>query len=273
MGNVCVITGGGSGMGLAAAEFMPKSKTILISGRTASRLENAVRELSALGFDAHFKTCDTSSRESVRELADYAASLGRVTNVINAAGLSPAMADPEKLLRVNALGTVYVNQEFRSAMSKGSVIVDIASNSAYALPRIIIPEKAYRLADVNEKEFLRRVIRLSSLPRDSYKRSGLAYAISKNFVIWYAKKCALEYGSEGIRVASLSPGLVSTDMGNLEAAEGSEMLRTAAVKRMGTPKELGFAIASLADERNGYLAGTDILCDGGSRCGMVFAKG
>ena len=126
---------------------------------------------------------------------------------------------------------------------------------------------------MNEEEFLRRVIRLSSLPRDSYKRSGLAYAISKNFVIWYAKKCALEYGSEGIRVASLSPGLVSTDMGNLEAAEGSEMLRTAAVKRMGTPEELGFAIASLADERNGYLAGTDILCDGGSRCGMVFAKG
>lgn len=273
MNDVCVITGGGSGMGLAAAEFMPKSKTILIAGRTASRLENAVRELKTLGYNAHFKTCDTSSRESVRELADFAASLGRVTNVINAAGLSPSMADPEKLLRVNALGTVYVNQEFRSTMGEGSVIVDIASNSAYALPRIIIPERVYRLADVNEEEFLRRMLRLSNLPRDSYKRSGLAYALSKNFTIWYAKKCALEFGGEGIRVASLSPGLISTDMGNLEAAQGSEMLSNAAVKRMGTPEELGFAIASLADERNGYLAAADILCDGGSRCGMRFAKG
>ena len=39
-------------------------------------------------------------------------------------------------------------------------------------------------------------------------------------------------------------------------------------KRMGKPEELGFAIASLADERNGYLAGVDVLCDGGSTRGQ-----
>ena len=38
--------------------------------------------------------------------------------------------------------------------------------------------------------------------------------------------------------------------------------------RMGKPEELGFAIASLADERNGYLAGVDVLCDGGSTRGQ-----
>lgn len=37
--------------------------------------------------------------------------------------------------------------------------------------------------------------------------------------------------------------------------------------RMGTPEELGFALATVADERNGYLAGVDILCDGGSTIG------
>ena len=41
-----------------------------------------------------------------------------------------------------------------------------------------------------------------------------------------------------------------------------------AESRMGKPEELGFALATVADERNGYLAGVDVLCDGGSTNGM-----
>ena len=59
-------------------------------------------------------------------------------------------------------------------------------------------------------------------------------------------------------------------MGNLEAEEGAKMLRYGAENRMGMPEELGFAIATLADERNGYLAGVDILCDGGCTNGKMF---
>ena len=122
---VCVITGGGSGMGLAAAKCMPKEKIIVVTGRTMSKLEKAVKELEELGFEAYAKTCDTSDRAQVRELAEYAASLGTIKNVIHSAGLSPAMAKPDQLMRVNALGTVYVNQEFSKLMTEGGVIVDI----------------------------------------------------------------------------------------------------------------------------------------------------
>ena len=45
MEEVCVITGGGSGMGLAAAEYMPKEKILVISGRTQSKLEKAAEKL------------------------------------------------------------------------------------------------------------------------------------------------------------------------------------------------------------------------------------
>ena len=90
MKTVCVITGGGSGMGLEAAKCMPKEKIIVISGRTVSKLENAVKELQTLGFEAYAYACDTSNRASVKELAEYAASLGEIKNVINAAGISPA---------------------------------------------------------------------------------------------------------------------------------------------------------------------------------------
>lgn len=271
MKNVCVITGGGSGMGLAAAKCMPKDKIIVVTGRTMSKLENAVKELQELGYEAYAKTCDTSIRQQVRELAEYAASLGEIKNVINSAGLSPAMAEPEKLMRVNALGTVYVNEEFSKLMKAGSVIVDVSSNSAYMLPEFLANKKTFSLADSDEALFLKKILALPGKLK-GYKAAGLAYGLSKKFVIWYAAKCAYEYGSRGIRVCSLSPGLIATDMGNLEAEEGGMLLKTTAEKRMGKPEELGFAIASVADERNGYLAGVDVLVDGGSVVGKKFVK-
>ena len=269
MANVCVITGGGSGMGLEAAKFMPKDKIVVISGRTMSKRESAVEELRALGLAAYAKTCDTSSRESVKELVEFALSLGEIKNVINSAGVSPAMkGTPEGILRINALGTVYVNQEFSKVMKPGSVIVDVSSNSAYILPSFIIPKKVYPLAETDEDKFLAKLVKKSGLAKGEYQRKGFAYSLSKNFVVWYAKKCAFEYGKAGIRVVSLSPGLIATDMGNLEKEDGGMLIPFSAEERMGKPEELGFALATVADERNGYLAGVDVLCDGGSTNGM-----
>lgn len=151
--DVCVITGGGSGMGLAAAKCMPKEKIIVVTGRTLSKLEGAVKQLEELGYEAYAKTCDTSKRDQVRELAEYAASLGEIKNVINSAGLSPAMAQPEQLIRVNALGTVYINEEFSKLMNAGSVIVDISSNSAYILPNFLA-NKRYLLLLIPTKKNL-----------------------------------------------------------------------------------------------------------------------
>lgn len=268
MAKVCVITGGGSGMGLEAAKFMPKDKIIVLSGRTEAKLKKAVAELSALGFEAYAKTCDTSKRESVKTLVSYAVSLGEVKTVINSAGLSPAMADPETIVRVNALGTVYMNEEFSKVMKKGSVIVDVASNSAYVLPKFLINKKVYALADQDEEKFVAKIVKKAKLAKGDYQRSGFAYALSKNFVVWYAKKCAFDYGPKGIRVVSLSPGLIATDMGNLEAKDGGMLIGFSTEERMGKPEELGYALATVADERNGYLAGVDVLCDGGSTNGM-----
>lgn len=273
MTKVCVVTGGGSGMGLSAAKHMPTDRIIVVSGRTVSKLENAVQELNGIGFEAYAHACDTSVRESVRELAEYAASLGDVTNVIHAAGISPAMnVTPDALMRVNGLGTVYVNQEFSKVMKKGSAIVDIASMSAYSLPGFIIPKRSFHLAETDEDAFLKKTLRLSNRMKDAYKSNGLAYAISKAFVVWYAQKSAFDLGPKGIRVASLSPGLIATDMGNLETEHGGEMLQFAAEERMGRPDELGFAIATLVDERNGYTAGVDVLVDGGTINGQKTFK-
>lgn len=271
MKNVCVITGGGSGMGLETAKCMPKEKIIVISGRTVAKLENAVKELNELGYEAYAHACDTSDRKSVQELVEYAASLGEIKNVINAAGVSPAMSgagEQEKILRINALGTVYVNQEFSKKMNPGSVIIDISSNSAYSLPEAILPKDVYPLAETDEDTFLATIIKMTEASETDYLKNGFAYSLSKNFVCWYAAKSAFDLGPKGIRVASLSPGLIATDMGKMEEETGGYLIGFSCESRMGKPEELGFAIATLADERNGYLAGVDILCDGGSTRGM-----
>lgn len=267
MKQVVVITGGGSGMGLATAKAMPKEKALVISGRTKAKLENAVGELAALGYEAHPFACDTSKRESVRALAEFSAGLGDITSVIHAAGVSPHMAQPEQLLRINALGTVYVNQEFSKVMKPGTVIVDIGSNSGHMLPGFLTSPKSYVLADTDEEAFLQKMLRKSGIAGKK-RAAGLAYTYSKNFVIWYAKKSAFELASQGIRVCSLSPGLIETPMGAVEKEDGGFLIGLAAEKRMGRPEELGFAIAAAADERNGYLAGVDILVDGGSTTHM-----
>lgn len=270
MKEICVIIGGGSGMGLEAAFFMPKNKTILIAGRTLAKLEKAQERLTESGYDTLIHTCDTSSRLSVKELALFANNNGKVTNVINAAGISPNMGTPESILRINALGTVYVNQEFSRVMEKGSVIVDVASNSAYVLPSFLGSARTYRKAEKNEKKFLSKILKLCRIVPGEYQKKGLAYAYSKNFVVWYSQKCAFDYGKKGIRVVSISPGLIDTEMGKLEKAEGEKQIATTAENRMGKVEELGFAIATIADERNGYLSGVDILCDGGSTNGKNF---
>ncbi len=268
MKEVCVITGGGSGMGLEAAKFM-KDRLVIISGRTESKLAAACDKLKEAGVEAIYKTCDTSSRESVRELAQFAAQQGTVKQVINSAGMSPAMTNAEKLFRINALGTVYVNQEFAKVMDAGSVICDVASNSAYSLPGAMTKavKFAYKWADKDEDKFVAFFMKLAGLISDDYLSAGMAYAFSKNFVTWYAAKTAFDLGGRGIRVCSVSPGLIATDMGNAEVEHGGDLIKVSCENRMGKPEELGFAIASAADPRNGYLAAVDVLADGGSTRG------
>lgn len=269
MKKVCVITGGGSGIGFAAAKYMKKDKVLVLAGRKKTKLETAVQELKSCGYEAYWKTCDTSEREQVSELAEFAQSYGTICTVIHSAGVSPSMEDPEKILRINALGTVYVNQEFSRRMEKGGVIVDVASNSAYALPESLIDKELYKSVE-QEELFLMGMLQKSMITQNTYRQSGIAYSLSKNFAVWYAKKCAFAYGKKGIRVVSLSPGLIETEMGKMEMQEGSGLLEFTAEGRMGKPDEVGFAIAFLADERNGYLTGVDILCDGGSISGREF---
>jgi NAD(P)-dependent dehydrogenase (short-subunit alcohol dehydrogenase family) len=94
-------------------------------------------------------------------------------------------------------------------------------------------------------------------------RAGVAYGISKHFVIWFAKQDAARFGAKGIRVLSVSPGNFETPMGELEKEEADLYTKYCAIKRFGHVNEIASLFAYCASEEAGYLTGVDILCDGG----------
>ncbi|MCB1616367.1 MAG: SDR family oxidoreductase [Pseudomonadales bacterium] len=266
MKEVCVITGGGSGMGLATAKVMAEKHAIVISGRTEQKLQKALDELRSVNIEASAVVCDVSDRVSVENLAKVAGDLGHVTAVIHAAGISPNMGDPESVLRINALGTIHVHEVFYEVMSEGGCLIDVSSMGAYVAPSIILPARSYRLSGNDPELFLKKMLsRTRILPKKF--RSGLAYAISKNFMIWYAAHEAPKFAEKKLRVLSVSPGAFETDMGDLEKDGADNLVKFCAIKRYGKVEEIAHLLAFCADKRLGYLTGVDILCDGGCIAG------
>lgn len=262
MKNICVITGGGSGMGLATAKVMGQDHSIIISGRTVEKLKNAIDELTKLGIDAEAFACDVSDKKSVEQLAKHASKTGRIKSVIHAAGMSPNMGTAETIMKVNALGTIYINDIFCQYMESGSCLIDVSSMSGYMIPGILMPKKYYKLSRINHKQFMKQMIKwVNLLPKKH--RSGVSYGISKNFVIWYAKTDAEKFAQKGVRIVSVSPGLFETPMGETEKEISKDFIEKCAIKRYGKPEEIAHLFRYLVDEKLSYLTGVDILCDGG----------
>jgi NAD(P)-dependent dehydrogenase (short-subunit alcohol dehydrogenase family) len=259
---ICVITGGGSGIGLAAARLLGEGSSVILVGRTGSKLELAAAELRVGGIDAQTCACDLADRESALRVADFARERGRIAAVIHAAGLSPHMGDARSIMEANALGTMNVNDAFFPVMESGSCIVDVSSMAAYLAPRIILPRRRYPLARVDRDRFMRAMMRRVNLFPIGL-RPSVAYGISKDFAIWYAKTDAARFGEKGSRVVSVSPGNFETPMGELEKDEASAYIGKCAIKRFGKPEEIARLLLACADERMGYLTGVDIVCDGG----------
>ena len=183
MKKVCVITGSGSGMGLATAKLVcEEGYYASLVGRTAAKLEKAVIDLRSAGGEAEAFSCDLSDRERcyalfffaaecgvfVREscfaLANHAAECGEVKAVLHIAGLSPHMGDAEKILRGNALGTVNINDAFYEGMAPGGCVIDTSSMSAYLAPQFVMPKGAYKLARTDREKFIKKLVELMMTP-------------------------------------------------------------------------------------------------------------
>jgi NAD(P)-dependent dehydrogenase (short-subunit alcohol dehydrogenase family) len=264
-----IITGGAGGMGLATAKAMGRDHRIVIADLGRERLDAAVAELAALDIEARGIVCDITDRSSVDALVLDANSSGELRAVVHTAGVSPQMGQPEFIVRINALGTINVVEAALGIAGEGFAIVNVASFAGHTAPGILVSKRRNKLALTDPEALVSKMSAAAKLGPASL-RSGFAYGLSKEFVIWYSAAMAGRFGAKGARILSVSPGSFATAMGELEKKSGSDrLLYAAALKRFGTPEEMAELLAFCASDRAGYLTGVDILNDGGTKAGLT----
>jgi NAD(P)-dependent dehydrogenase (short-subunit alcohol dehydrogenase family) len=269
MTGVSVITGGAGGMGVATAKVVGRDHTVVLGDVRQDRLTVAAATLEDLGITPTVVSCDVTDRHAVAELFDTANNLGTVVSVIHTAGVSPSMGPADYVMRTNALGTANVNETFHAIGGNGSAIVNVASMAAHLLPAEMIPTGQFPLALDDGGAFMDAMMTACNVvPEDA--RSGIAYALSKSFVRWYSQSQAERFSERRIRIVSVSPGCIDTEMSRLEEQAGAgALVADAAVPRWGTPEEMAELLAFCASDKASYLTGTDILNDGGVVASMT----
>ncbi|SEH53150.1 NAD(P)-dependent dehydrogenase, short-chain alcohol dehydrogenase family [Mycolicibacterium rutilum] len=269
MNRVSVITGGAGGMGVATATVVGRDHTVVLCDVRGDRLEGAAQTLGGLGISATVVNADVTDRAAVDRLFDTATGLGDLVSVIHTAGVSPSMGDAEYVMRTNALGTVNVNEAFFATAGGGAAIVNVASMAAHMLPDEMIPKDKFPQALSDPDAFMTDMLAACAVVPEELQ-SGISYALSKSFVRWYSTAQAERFNTRGLRIVSVSPGSIDTEMGRLEENAGAgAMVADAAVPRWGRPEEMAELLAFCASEKAGYLTGTDILNDGGVIASMT----
>ena len=257
---VLVVTGTG-GMGRAIARRLGTGRTLVVADMSEDQLSEASASLSADGFDVHPVRVDVSSQRDVAALATTAAGLGPLRCVVHTAGVSPVQATPQQIVDVDVIGTALVLDAFEPLVGAGTVAVCIASMAG---TMTALPPEEMRLLAVTPTD------RLAALPvLDPAKmNSGAAYGIAKRANHARVQAASVIWGRKGGRVLSVSPGIISTPMGQAELAgpfgDGMrQMIEMSGSHRIGTPDDIAAAVEFLASPAASFVTGTDLLVDGG----------
>lgn len=171
MENVAIITGGAGGIGLATAKVMLKNYITIISDANPDRLAKALDELRKIDRHAEGVLCDVTDPASVNSLFKKAVRLGRLRAVVHTAGVSPQMADPRTILKINAIGTKNIVDSSFEYASEDFASVNVASMAAHLMPSILFPRKLYPLAESSPEVFFRRFRTFANLcPRSFFEK-------------------------------------------------------------------------------------------------------
>jgi len=208
-------------------------------------------------------TVDASSREAVHALVETATTMGDVTGLIHAAGVSPTQASPATILKVDLYGTALVLEEFGNVIARGGAGVVIASQFGHRLPPLTVEQnKALATTPVEE------LLSLPFLQPDQVTDSLHAYQISKRGNSLRVMAEAVRWGKRGARINTISPGIIMTPLAKDEltgprGAGYRRMIEVSAAGRAGTPDEVGTVGALLMGPEGGFITGSDFLMDGG----------
>jgi NAD(P)-dependent dehydrogenase (short-subunit alcohol dehydrogenase family) len=260
--DVVVVIGAG-GIGLAIARRQGAGRSILLADFNEAMLRSAATELRQLGHKVTAQVVDISSRESVHSLVSAADSLGAVSQVIQAAGLSPAMAPPEAILKVDLFGTALALEEFGHVIAAGGAAIVISSMAAYRQPALD-PAQEQALATAPTDQLLQ----LPFVTPEFIPNSVRAYEFSKRANHLRVQGVAVEWRERGARANSISPGVIMTPLAQteLDSERGPAfrvLLESSPARRAGTVDEVASLAAFLLGTEAGFITGSDFLMDGG----------
>ncbi|KAL2815087.1 hypothetical protein BJX63DRAFT_169299 [Aspergillus granulosus] len=265
--NVVVIIGTG-GMGLAIARRLGSGSHLVLADFSQAQLDNAAEVLRGEGHSIHAFQTDVSSLDSVQHLTQQASKLGTIRAIAHTAGVSPVQATPDRIYKVDLLGTVHVIDAFLSVASTDTSLVVIASLAGHQANGTLSADLEKHLATAPADKILNHPE--LALPPDLQENApGLrSYWISKRANIIRVQASALAWGKKGARINSVSPGIISTAMGHQEfQGPLKEQLRglveDSPVARIGTPSDVANIAAFLCSPEASFITGEDILMDGG----------
>lgn len=237
-GKVALVTGGASGIGAAiASAYATKGARIAVADLDET---GAVDAAAALPTESKGFACNVADPDSVNGTVDAVlAAFGKVDILVNSAGiarLAPAEDLPlrewDSTMAVNLKGTFLMCQTVGRKMleSGGGTIVNMASQAA-------------------------------SVALDQH----VAYCASKFGVLGVTKVLAAEWGGRGVRVNSISPTVVLTELGHKawDGPKGDALKKLIPSGRFAYPEEIAAAAVFLASDAAGMINGADLLIDGG----------
>ena len=253
---IAVVTGAAGGMGAAAVlRLAAAGWPLLLCDLDAGRLAPIAAEFLAGGRLAQILAGDIADASYPARLT---AALGarEIGVFIHTAGLSPTMADAERILRVNFDATARLVEAVRPRMAKGGCAVLVASSAAHMVKSDEIDRALTEAVAARSSAVL---LPLAPSPQ-------MAYPISKRAVIRLVAHEATAFGERGARIVSISPGLIDTAMTRAEQTASDQMkplLARTPLGRLGTADEIASVAIFLCSKDASYVTGSDIRVDGG----------
>jgi NAD(P)-dependent dehydrogenase (short-subunit alcohol dehydrogenase family) len=240
---VCLVTGGGSGIGRAAALKMAGegAAAVLIAGRREAEIEATAAECRALGAQALAVRTDVTREDEVERLVKTALErFGRLDIAFNNAGFQ------ERRAPLEGQDNVVYDEVFDSNVRSVFLCLRHQLQAMYARGegRIVVNASVSGVRNPNPGFSL--------------------YSASKAAVISLVRSAAMEAAPRGVRINAIAPGRVVTDM-MLRSGVG-DMASVAAglpLKRMGKPEEVAEAVVWLASDASSYVVGHVLAADGG----------
>ncbi|MDA0768869.1 MAG: glucose 1-dehydrogenase [Chloroflexi bacterium] len=241
-GKVALISGGARGMGAVEARlFAREGAKVAIADILAEEGKKLESDIAESGGEALFVTLDVTREEAwIKAVSDVVARFGRLDILVNNAGIY-------RLARVE------------DTTEEGwDTVLDVNAKGVFLGTKAAIP--AMRTGGGGS------IVNISSVAGIIGSLNSTAYNASKGAVRLLTKTTAIQYAQEGIRVNSVHPGPIDTEMLGLvfpDEETRNSRLSNIPMGRMGTAADVANGVLFLASDESSYMTGSELVIDGG----------